>query len=103
MKTTLHILLVPHIHEAGGSPVIGSRKSWSWNRLGLDLSPHQVLQLAELIPEVGVGRGDGLDDGGVDVGDAGLGTSAEVSIACSSSLPGLAGLAGDYSELTFQG
>ena len=86
--------------QSRGSPVISSRQGWSWNRLGLDLSPHQILQLAELIPEVGVGRGDGLGDGGVDVGDARLRTSAEVSIAWSSSLPGLAG---GYRGLTFQG
>ena len=67
--------------QSRGSPVIGSRKSWSWNRLGLVLSPHQILQLAELIPEVGVGGGDGLGDGGVDVGDPRLGSSAQVGSA----------------------
>ena len=76
VKTTLHSFL-----QSRGSPVIRSRQSWSWNRLGLVLSPHQILQLAELIPEVGVGGGDGLGDGGVDVGHAGLRTSAQVSIA----------------------
>merc|ERR1719411_912107 len=62
-------------------PVIGSRKSWSWNRLGLVLSPHQILQLPELVPEVGVGWWDGLGDGGVDVGDPRLGSRAEVGSA----------------------
>ena len=67
--------------QSRGSPVIGSRKSWSWNRLGLVLSPHQILQLPEFVPEVGVGWWDGLGDGGVDVGDPRLGSSAQVGSA----------------------
>ena len=40
------------------------------------LSPHQSLQLAELLPQAGVGGGDGLGDGRVEVDDTGLGSSA---------------------------
>ena len=74
--------------QSRGSPVISSRQGWGWNRLGLVLPPHQILQLAELVPEVGVGGRDGLGDGGVDVGDPGLRASTQVSIAWIVSLRG---------------
>lgn len=74
--------------QSKGSPVISSRQGWGWNRLGLVLPPHQILQLAELVPEVGVGGRDGLGDGGVDVGDPGLRASTQVSIAWIVSLRG---------------
>merc|ERR1712203_105231 len=48
------------------------------------LPPHQILQLPELGPQVGVGGGDGLGDGGVDVGYSWLRSSAEVSISLES-------------------
>ena len=81
VKTTSDITDLTESSQSTGLPVIRSRKSWSWNRLGLVLSPHQILQLPELVPEVAVGRWDGLGDGGVDVGDARLGASAQVGSA----------------------
>ena len=42
-------------------------------------SPHQVLQFAKLVPKAWVGGGQGLGDGGIVVGYAGLRGSTEVS------------------------
>ena len=51
-----------------------------WRSGSCTLSPHQGLQLAKLLPDVGVGWWDGLGDGGVPVGHTGLRGGAEVSI-----------------------
>ena len=64
------------------SPVISLRKSGSGSRPRLLLPPHEILQLAKLIPQVGVGGGDGLRDRGVEVDDPRLGGRTQVSIAC---------------------
>ena len=48
--------------------------------LALGLPPHEGLQLPELVPQVGVGGGDGLGDAGVVVGHPGLRRGAEVSV-----------------------
>ena len=62
-------------------PVIGLRQDRSGSILALALSPHQVLQLAKLVPQVRIGWRNGLRDGGIEIEDPGLGGSAEVSIA----------------------
>ena len=49
--------------------------------LALGLVPHESLQLSELVPQIGVGRWDGLSDGGIDVGHARLWSRAQVSSA----------------------
>ena len=71
----------PHTSTPSSSPVIGLRESGGGGRPRLLLPPHEILQLTELGPEVGVGGGDGLGDGGVDVGYSWLRGSTEVSIS----------------------
>ena len=64
----------------GVNPVIGLGKHGSgWDGHG-SLSPLKSLQLAELVPQVGVGGGQDLGDGGVPLDDSGLRTGAQVSI-----------------------
>ena len=62
-------------------PVIGLRQTGGGVGPGLGLVPHQCLQLSELVPQVGVGGGNGLSNARVDVGHPGLGGGAEVSIS----------------------
>ena len=68
------------------SPVVGLGQTGGWVGPGLGLVPHQALQLPELVPQVGVGGGNGLSDAGVEVGHPGLGCCAEVRIPCMETL-----------------
>ena len=61
-------------------PVIGLGQTGGGVGLALGLPPHEGLQLPELVPQVGVGGGDGLGDAWVVVGHPGLRRSAEVSV-----------------------
>jgi len=64
----------------GVYPVICLRESRSWGRSRLLLPPHKVLQLTELCPQVRVGRGYCLGDGGVDISYFWLRSGTKVSI-----------------------
>ena len=65
----------------GMDPIISLWQNRSWRgRCTPTPSPHQALQLAKLMPKAGVDRGQGLGDGGVVAGYAGLRGSAQVSV-----------------------
>ena len=66
--------------DSRSSPVISLGQCGSGGRSSLLLSPHQVLQLAKLVSQVGVGWWNGFGDGWVDVDDAGLRGGTQVSI-----------------------
>ena len=73
--------LNPVLHKNVLLPIISIGQDPGWlYRIRPARAPLEVLQLAKLVPEAGVHRGQGLGDGGVVVGHTGLGGCAQVSI-----------------------
>jgi len=65
----------------GVDPIVGLGHHPCWGAGGCTLPPHEGLQLAHVVPDVGEGGWHGLGDGGVPGGHAGLRGGIQVSIS----------------------